>query len=55
LFSGFFGTHRPPVQPSDALEDNVPDVRDEPDFDIPETQAELERFMSNMSKLVDDE
>ncbi len=33
----------------------MPDVHDEADFDIPETQAELERFMSNMSKLADDE
>jgi hypothetical protein len=45
----------PPAQPSDALEDNVPDVHDEADFDIPNTQAVLERFMSNMSKLADDE
>ncbi len=45
----------PPVQPSDALEDNVPDVHDEADFDVPDTQAVLERFMSNMSKLTDDE
>jgi hypothetical protein len=38
--------------------DNVPDVHDEADnadFDIPDTQAALERFMSNMSKLADDE
>jgi hypothetical protein len=55
LFSGFRGTHRPPAPPSDALEDNVPDVHDEADFDIPKTQAELERFLSNMSKLADDE
>jgi hypothetical protein len=33
----------------------VPDVHDEADFDIPYTQAVLERFMSNMSKLADDE
>jgi hypothetical protein len=33
----------------------VLDVHDEADFDIPDTQAELERFMSNMSKLADDE
>jgi hypothetical protein len=43
------------VPPSDALVDNVPDVHDEADFDIPDTQAVLERFMSNMSKLADDE
>ncbi len=55
FFSGFRGTHRPPAPPSDALEDNVPDVHDEADFDIPDTQAVLERFMSNMSKLADDE
>ncbi len=41
LFSGFCGTHRPPAH-------NVPDVHDEADFDIPYTQAELERFMSNV-------
>jgi hypothetical protein len=55
LFSGFCGTHLPPVLPSDALGDNEPDVCDEADFDIPNTQAELEKFMSNMSKLADDE
>jgi hypothetical protein len=33
----------------------VPDEHDEADFDIPYTQAVLERFMSNMSKLADDE
>ena len=43
------------MQPSDALEDNVPDIHDEADFDFPYTQAVLERFMSNMSKLADDE
>jgi hypothetical protein len=41
--------------PNHGLEDNRPDVHDEADFDIPDTQAVLERFMSNMSKLVDDE
>ena len=57
LFSGFRGTCRPPALPSDGLEDNVPDVHDhdEADFDIPDTQAVLERFMSNMSKQADDE
>jgi hypothetical protein len=55
LFSGVCGTHHPPTPPSDALEDNVPDVHDEADFDIPNTQAVLERFMSNMSKLANDE
>jgi hypothetical protein len=52
--SGFRGTHRPPAQPFDALEDNMPNVHDEADFDIPKTQAELETFMSNMSKLTDE-
>ncbi len=33
----------------------MPDVHDEADFDIPDTQAVLERFMSTMSKLADDE
>ncbi len=33
----------------------MPDIHDGADFDIPKTQAELERFMSNMSKLADDE
>ena len=37
------------------VEDNRPDVHDEADFDIPNTQAVLERFRSNMSKLADDE
>ena len=36
LFSGFRGTYRPPALPSDGLEDNVPDVHDEADFDIRE-------------------
>ncbi len=33
----------------------MPDVHDEADFDIPDTQAVLEslRFMTHMSKLVD--
>jgi hypothetical protein len=39
--------------------DNVPDVHDEADFEIPDTQAVLEKFMSNydsnMSKLAEDE
>jgi hypothetical protein len=55
LFSGFHGTHRPPALPSHGIEDNAPDANDEADFDIPNTQAVLERFMLNMSKLADDE
>ncbi len=55
LFSGFRGTHRPPAPPSHGIEDNAPDANDEADFEIPDTQAVLERFMSNMSKLADDE
>ncbi len=31
----------------------MPDVHDEADFDIPDAQAVLERFMSHMSKLAD--
>ncbi len=31
----------------------MPDVHDEADFDIPGTQAVLERFMTHMSKLAD--
>jgi hypothetical protein len=46
LFSGASATRT-------ALEDNVPDVHDEADFDILNTQAVLERFMSHMSKLAD--
>jgi hypothetical protein len=42
----------PPIQVH-GLEDNVPDVHDEADFDIPDTQAVLERFMTHMSKLAD--
>ena len=53
LFSGFRGTHLPPAPPIHDLEDNVPDVHDEADFDIPDTQAVLERFMTHMSKLAD--
>ncbi len=55
LFSGFRGTHRPPALPSHGIEDNAPDANDEADFDIPVSQAVLERFMLNMSKLADDE
>ena len=39
LFSGFRGTHRPPAPPMHGLEDNLPDVHDEADFDITDTQA----------------
>ena len=53
LFSGFRGTHRPPAPPMHGLEDNLPDVHDEADFDIPDTQAVLERFMTHMSKQAD--
>ncbi len=48
LFSGFRGTRRPPAPPMHGLEDNLPDVHDEADFDIPEStpihkiRAELE-------------
>ncbi len=52
LFSGFRGTHRPPAPPI-RQEENVPDVHDEADFDIPDTQAVLEWFMTHMSKLAD--
>ena len=53
LFSGFRGSYRLPAPPTHGLEDNVPDVHDEADFDIPDTQAVLERFMTHMSKLAD--
>ncbi len=46
LFSGFRGSYRPPAPPTHGLEDNMPDVHDEADFDIPDTQAVLERFMT---------
>ena len=55
FIAGFRGTYRPTAPPNLGLEDNRPDVHDEADFDIPDTQAVLERFMSNMSKLADDE
>ena len=53
LFSGFRGTHRPPAPPIHGLDDNVPDIHDEADFDIPDTQAVMDRFMTQMSKLAD--
>ncbi len=53
FFSGFRGSFRPPALPNHGLEDNRPDVHHEAGFDIPNTQAVLERFMSNMSKLAD--
>ncbi len=49
LFSGFQCTHRPPAQLSHGIEDNTQESHDDADFDIPDTQAVLERFMSNMS------
>jgi hypothetical protein len=36
LFSGPRGSYRPSALPTNGLEDNVPDVNDEADFDIPE-------------------
>jgi hypothetical protein len=55
FFAGFRGSYWPPTPPNHGLEDNRPDVHDEADFDIPNTQAVLERFRSNMSNLADDE
>ena len=55
FIAGFHGTYRPTAPHNLGLEDNRPDVHDEADFDFPDTQAVLERFMSNMSKLADDE
>ncbi len=49
LFSGFHGTHRPPAPLSYGIEDNTQEAHDDADFDIPDTQAVLERLMSNMS------
>jgi hypothetical protein len=37
LFSGFHGTLLPPASPIHGLEDNVPDVHDEAEFDILDT------------------
>ncbi len=48
LFSGVRGTHGPHAQPTHGLEDNVLDVHDEADFDTPDAQAVLERFMSHI-------
>ena len=53
LFSGFHGSSRPPAPPIHGFKDNEPDIHDEADFDIPDTQAVLERFMIHMSKLAD--
>ncbi len=52
FIAGFCCTYRSTAPPNLGLEDNRPDVHDEADFDIPDTQAVLERFMSNMSKLI---
>ncbi len=49
LFSGFHCTHHPPAQLSHGIEDNTQEAYDDADFDIPDTQAVLERFMSNVS------
>jgi hypothetical protein len=55
LFSGLRGSYQPSAPPTHGLEDNVPVGNDEleADFDIPDTQAVLERFMTHMSKLAD--
>jgi hypothetical protein len=53
FFSGVCCTHGSPAAPTHGLDDNVPEVHDEADFDIPDAQAVLERFMSHMSKLAD--
>jgi hypothetical protein len=55
FIAGFRGPYRHTAPPNLGMEDNRPDVHDEADFDIPDTQAVLDRFMSNMSKLADDE
>ena len=55
MFSGFRGTHRPNAPPSHGTADTVPDEHDEADFDLPDTQSVLERFMSDLSKQTDDE
>ncbi len=55
FIAGFRGTYLHTAPPNLSMEDNRPDVHDEADFDIPNTQAVRERFMSNMSKLADDE
>jgi hypothetical protein len=46
LFSGFHGTHCPPAPLSQGIEDNMQEAHDVADFDIPDTQEVLERFMS---------
>jgi hypothetical protein len=45
FFAGFRSSYRPPAPPNHGLKDIRPDVHDEADFDIPYTQAVLERFM----------
>ena len=53
LFSGLRGSYWPSAPPTHGLEDNVPDINDETDFYIPDTQAVFERFMTYKSKLAD--
>ncbi len=53
LFSGLRCSYRPPAPPTHGLEDNAPDVNDEADFGIPNTQAVFDRFITHMSKLAD--
>ncbi len=57
LFSGFHSTHRPPEQLSHGIEDNTQEAHDDYDFqvDIPDMQAVLERFMSNLSDGYDEQ
>ena len=61
LFSGIRGSHRA-VNPASAPlpgrpdpPDTVPDLRDERDFEVPDTRSLLDEFLSKMSKSVDDE
>ncbi len=53
LFSELRGSYLPSAPPTHGLEDNMPAVNDEADFDIPDTQAVLERFMTHLCKLAD--
>ncbi len=50
-FQGLVALISHPHRPLTGLEDNVPDVHNEADFDIPDTPAVLERFITHMSKL----
>jgi hypothetical protein len=44
FFAGFRDSYRPTAPPNHGLEDNRPDVHEEADFDIPDTEGGERQF-----------